>query len=355
MGSVLACPPADFEEHAAIILSMTEMLACSAPTAYQMFKPLVERMALIAIVNGEEQRRQAIAMLTDWGVPVEGIYFAYMPIGTWTRDFGPFFVRGQDRSVWVLDAEYRYEGRSNEDVVPRAIASLLRLPCRQVPLVLEGGNLLSNGWGLSLSTTALVDVNRMNGRNYDASQIRSIFNEYYGFTQTVLVEPLLSHRTLHVDMFTTFTAPDVVVVGACDPAEDKDSAKALDHNARLLSQSQTRGRRLRVERIPMPPYNGKCCRSYTNVIFANGALLVPSYPDVDQEIEELVLATYARLLPDWDLIRIDCGPMMFGGGALRCASAHVPAWLGQQFSDYRPPRRISAREPIGQWYLSNVR
>ena len=41
------------------------------------------------------------------------------------------------------------------------------VPRRRVPLALEGGNLLSNGRGLCLYTSALLDVNRMSGRRYD--------------------------------------------------------------------------------------------------------------------------------------------------------------------------------------------
>src|SRR3954447_19899972 len=217
------------------MLSVTELLACSAPTVYQILRAVVDRMAVIAIVRGEEQRRQAITLLTDWGVPAGGVYFVFMPVGTWTRDFAPSFVRCFDGTVMILDAEYRFEGRPNEDVVPKALAALLRLPRRHVPLVLDGGNLLSNGWGLALTTSALVEVNALAGRPYDAAQIRAFLDEYYGFSEVVMLEPLMSHRTLHVDMFATFTAPETVVVASCDPAIDAVGAAVLDHNADLLS------------------------------------------------------------------------------------------------------------------------
>ncbi|MDB5322283.1 MAG: Porphyromonas-type peptidyl-arginine deiminase [Phycisphaerales bacterium] len=332
-GHVSASPPGDFEEHAALIVGMTEMLALSAPTVYQLMRPLVDRIAIVAIVQGEEQRRQAITLLTDWGVPAGSIFFAFMPVGCWVRDFAPSFVRCFDGTVVTLEAEYRFEGRTNECVVPAALASLLRLPRRKVPLVLEGGNLLSNGWGLALTTSALLECNRLNGRHYTPEQAMGLLMEHYGFEQVAMLEPLIGYRTLHVDMFATFVGHDSVVVAACDPRVDPPSAGVLDRNAQRLGQIRTRGRALKVTRIPMPAYVPGRCRTYTNVIYANGLLLVPHYPDVDAGIEREVLATYRALLPDWKIQSVDCDALITGGGALRCCSAHVPMWLADRFRD----------------------
>src|SRR4030095_8841566 len=129
-------------------------------------------------------------------------------------------------------------------------------------------------------------------------------------------------RTLHVDMLATFVSADTVVVGACDPVADPKSAAVLNRNAEKLSQVMTRGRRMRVVRIPMPTYDGAVCRTYTNVIYANGKLLVPHYPEVDRGMEREVMASYAQVLPGWEIAQIDCSEMIRRGGGLRCLSTH---------------------------------
>lgn len=345
-GYVSAPPPGEFERHAALIVSLTELLAHSPQTVIEIVDGVIERVPLIAIVRGEEQRRHAITMLTDWGIPAHGVHFVFMPVGTWTRDFAPSFVRWWDGTTLICDHEYAFEGRANEDVVAAALAALLRVPRRRVPLVLEGGNLLSNGAGLGVSTTALVEVNRLHGRGYDATRVCELLGEHYGLSQVVLLEPLLGHRTLHVDNFVTFAGPDVAVVAAGDARRDPETAALLDRNAAALAQVRTRGGRpLRVERIPMPPYGGDACRSYTNVIYANGAVLVPHYPGVDGGLEREVLLSYGRLLPGWDVLQVDCGPLLQGQGGLRCLSAHVP-WLHDRFDEAGKPatrrRRVYA-------------
>ena len=325
-GWVSACPPGDFDPHAALVLSLTELLSAAPGTVVDLVRALVDRIAVVAVVQGEDQRRHAIVQLADWGLPVHRVHFLFMPVGTWARDFGPAFVRWSDGRVVVVDAEYPFTGRRNEDVVPAAMAGLLKLDRRRVPLALDGGNLLSNGRGLSLFTTALLDVNRMRGFDYDLPRVRALLSEYYGFSEPVALRPLLSHRTLHVDMFATFTGPDDVVIGRCDPRSEPAGAETLDRNAASLAGRPTRHGRLRVSRVPMPPYNGKFCRTYTNVIYANGRVLVPHYPDVDGGLEREAHGVYRSLLRGWDVVPIDCGDVIVGGGALRCLSAHVP-WL----------------------------
>jgi agmatine/peptidylarginine deiminase len=341
-GWVSACPPGEFERHAAVVLSLTEMLPASPKSVVAIVGALLDRVEVIAVVRGEEQRQQAIVLLADWGLPAHRVHFVFMPVGTWTRDFGPSFVRWSDGSVLIVDAGYAFAGRHNEDVVPTAMAALLNVKRRRVPLALDGGNLVGNGRGLALFTSALVEVNRMHGFDYDLPRVRALMSEYYGFSDPLPLEPLLSHRTLHVDMFCAFTGPDDVVVGWVDRRHDPKGAAALDRNAALLEGLPTRTGRLRVSRVPMPPYDGTSCRTYTNVIFANGRLLVPHYPGVDRGLERRAHATYAALLPDWDIVPVDCGDLITGGGALRCLSAHVP-WLYDRFQADRPD--VGRRQP----------
>jgi agmatine deiminase len=338
-GWVSACPPGEFEDHAALVVGLTDLLEHCPQAAVDLVDALADRIPLIAIVRGEEQRRQAIVLLTDWGVPAHRLHFVFMPVGSWMRDFAPSFVRWSDGRVWALDPQYPFASDNpTHDVVPAALASLLRVPRRPVPLALEGGNLLSNGWDLCVCTSALLDVNRHVGHEYGPGDLRSVLDQYYGFFRTVLLEPLLGHRTLHADMFVTFVRPDVVVVGACDARDDAAGAAVLDRNAAALKDATTRSRPLQVERIPMPPYRDGVCRTYTNVIYANGRLLVPHYPAVDPALERRAMETYERLLPGWELVQVNCRDVIRYGGGLRCLSSHVP-WLHDRFDPVDSPAR----------------
>ncbi len=50
---------------------------------------------------------------------------------------------------------------------------------------------------------------------------------------------------------------------------------------------------MQVVRIPMPSHKDGNWRTYTNVIYANGVVLVPQYPDADAELDRVALTSFA--------------------------------------------------------------
>jgi agmatine/peptidylarginine deiminase len=336
--SIYGCTPAEFEKQSAIILGCNELLPYHPQAMVDIVATLIERIPLVAIVDSEEQRKHLVTLLCDWGLPAHLLHFVSLPVkGMWVRDYGPSFVRCAQNGVVILDAEYLEVDRREDDNAPSELAALLRVPVTHVPMLIEGGNILGNGQGLCLTTSALMTRNRQRG--HTEADVRRMLNEYYGYDEVVVLRELLSEPTGHVDMFATFVAPDVVVVGQYAPKVDPVNADILDENARALSQVQTRTGPLKVVRIPMPTNRGSVWRTHTNVIFANDTLLVPTFGAADVDAEQKAFETYASLLPGWDVVGIEAGTLIKQRGALRCVSIHVP-WLEDRF----PSPKSAARE-----------
>src|SRR6266513_2514505 len=223
------CMPAEFEKQSAILLGCNELLPYHPRVLVELAAALIDKIALIALVEDEEQRKLLITLLCDWGLPAHLMHFISLPVkGMWVRDYGPGFVRKRDGSITILDAEYLEEDRPEDDKAPSELAALLRLPVCPVPLICEGGNILSNGQGLCLTTNSVVMRNMRHG--YTQEKINEILTKYYGFRQIVVLRPLLSEPTGHIDMFATFVSPNVVVVGQYDPDVDPVNADVLDYN-----------------------------------------------------------------------------------------------------------------------------
>ena len=70
-------------------------------------------------------------------------------------------------------------------------------------------------------------------------------------------------------------------------------------------------------------------RCYTNVIFANGVVIVPQFPDVDPKADWEAIELYSSLLPDWEVVGVDCSRLNLRNGALHCITANIPParWL----------------------------
>jgi agmatine/peptidylarginine deiminase len=313
--------PAEFEPQQALLIGGGALLNEIPDLLLEIMQRTSGRIGQIIMISDDEEYKLANLLIEDKNFDRDNLFFVEVTQDTmWVRDYGPVIVDCVGRGPVVMDALYDAD-RPNDDFVPEALAQLLDLPVDRVPLNIDGGNLLSNGSGLVITTTQMVDINLDLG--YDASAIIDIMKQMYGFDQLVILEPLIGEETGHVDMFATFTAPDTVVVGAYDRKYDPENAEILDRNASLLANTVFGDRPLKVVRIPMPPHEKGIWRTYTNVIYANGIVLVPVYSSYDASGRVRALNTFAKLLPGWEIYGIDSSRLIENDGALHCISMNL--------------------------------
>ncbi len=284
----------------------------------------VEGSIDVAVLTIDERQRQAAARyLSASGIATNQLRFWQAPCHTiWVRDYGPFVVKSFEGSgCETLNTDYRHSDSPSLNDVPIALNGQLGWPLVDTPILMENGNLLSNGAGLCVTTEKLFFDNTRNSepRSYVASQ----FREYMGAEQVVSLENLIGEPTGHVDMFMTFTAPDTVIVGAYSPAYDPENAAILDRNAQRLSELKTACGPLQVHRIPMPRRPDGRWRTFTNIVLANGVLIVPTFGEAFQGAEDRSLEVYRRVLPNWRIASIDCSDLAHGNGGLHCMTMNV--------------------------------
>ncbi len=342
--------PGEFERQGTIFLGCGELSVFFPEILADIVEAVRHRVDVAALVNNDEGRKAVSDILTSRGLPDDAVRYVEAAHDTmWVRDYGPLFVRRVDdgRAV-VVDADYERFSRPNDDNAPQAVASQLRLTAIKAPLSLEGGNLLSNGHGLCITTTTLLDRNRQRG--YSEEDVRRLLAEYFGATETLFLEPLSGEPTGHVDMFAVFTDPNTVVVGQYDPFVDPTNAAILERNAARLAQARGPQGPLRVVRVPMPPREGEQWRTYTNVVFANGLLLTPTYNSLDDAEERAAREIYRELLPGWRVTSIDVSDLIANGGALHCISMNAPRLVRWPTFPSSPRNRLTpvaaARVPV---------
>ena len=343
--------PAEFERQQALLLACHELLSEVPELFAEIVRETAGYVTVVALVSDMEEYRLARAILARYRVRGNHVRYITCPHNTmWSRDYGPFVVRHRDGTSAVIDAEYDFN-RGNDDLVPSQLARRLQLPLVQVAMRIEGGNLLGNGRGLYIATEELLHVNSERGLTEAAAA--EVLRGCFGATELVMLEPLVGEMTGHVDMFATFTSPHTVVVGSIDSQADPENAAILDRNAAKLADVRTPRGPLNVVRIPMGPHDDGVWRSYTNVIYANGLLLMPIYPGVDQAGQRQAMQTYARLLPGWRIVGLDVRALSELGGALHCISMNLgPATpprthhLDRRLRNLRPAKQIL---PAQRW------
>jgi agmatine/peptidylarginine deiminase len=291
-----------------------------------------ETMKVIILLPDQRTERRVEERLQQPSISDEAIRLIRLPVQSrWIRDCGPVGIIRPDRSLGLLDADF-VDGIANliphEDRFPRLLAAQLQTPTTRVPLTLQHGNFLSNGRGLCVLTDRVIADNQ--SRGYDAADITQIIKAFYGATQVVFLEPLQGESTGHVDMFATFTSADTIVVGEYPAQIEPINASVLNRNAEKLKLLEVADRRLTVRRIPMPPpvhtnFGAVFWPTYTNVVYANGVLLVPVYPGLDPAGATCALETYQQLLGEWTICPVNATSLIAQGGSLHCLTVNLPA------------------------------
>lgn len=324
-------PVSEFRQQAAIILGCHGEINSNPQLYVEIAKAIGGRTPLFGFVSTNEQAANGVDLLRRSGLPDEAIRFVVVPSDSiWIRDYSPFMVRRQDNSISLVDARYVPAGgqenvRVSDDEVASHFASMLGLPIRSMPILLDGGNLLSNGDGIVLSTALPILTNRRYG--YSADQVSDIICDMLGARLWGYVPPLEGEPTGHIDMFATILAKNILVLGEIDRRLDPVNSARLDLAAGNFKSMNSSLGPLQVTRIPMPPKVNNLWRSYTNVIMANGVLLMPSYSDVDREIEDKAEEIYRGLLPGWEIRRINCDTLVRRQGQLHCISYNLPKYI----------------------------
>jgi agmatine deiminase len=335
--------PADWEHADALLLSCDELVEHHPRAFIDLVAAARGSATLVGLVADTRRRRAARQLLLDAKLPPDSVRF--LPVRTrtmWVRDYGPLTVRGRGGAALLIDMEYpslqQMQSRSADDLVPVRLGRVLGLPVVSAPLRADGGNLLTNGEGLCVASTALLADNA--SRGYERPDVQRVLADCTGCRRVLFLEPLRGERTRHVDMFVCFLAVDRVVVARCDPALDAVNARRLDAAAAELTGLWTSRGPLKVHRVPMPPrWNGRW-RTYTNVLFAGSKLLVPTYSHVKPSLQREALDVYRRLLPGRTVVGVNADTLAGTNGSLHCIALNVPAsaleGLGEQDRSVAP-------------------
>lgn len=323
-------PAAEYKKQSAILIGCQNRIHVTPQLYVDIAKAIDGTVPLFGIVNNGAEAERGVKLMKNHGLPPEAMRFLVIPSDTmWIRDYAPIILRYEDDSVIMVDARYQTrvmrEARLKDEVMGVHLAHMLNLPLRSVPLLLEGGNMASNGDGIVATTMKTIQLNNFSGFTHE--QLKPMFEDYLGTQTVIALDALKDESTAHVDMFMTFLGKNVAVIAESNLPGDSDNVALLKNNVRLLSNLNTSMGPIKITRIPLPPKWGQDYRSYTNVIMANGVLLMPSYSDVDPELENRAASVYKSLLPNWKIKRINCDALVKEGGQLHCISYNIPHYV----------------------------
>ena len=324
--------PGEFEPQNAILLSVSDLMYQHNGVLTQIVEKTSRRVPLVILYNDEKQLVSTVELLDSLSCDLNHVSLYNLKLDTiWLRDFGPRIAESSQRTVSL---DFFYDGqRPLDDRFPTAWGQQANADINRVEWTLHGGNLLTNGKGLALASSRLFEDNFIAfpnptpGMDIEFERRKIVvdgFKKDCNINQLLILEPVQPEATKHVDMFAAFLAPDQVLLAQVEPRQDPANAKVLDYNAKLLEQVKVDGKPMRVERIPIPPRNGKYWSPYTNIILANNTVLMPVYDSDPPEIVRAAVSVYQKLLPGFHVETVDMTSMQKLEGALHCMSVNVP-------------------------------
>jgi len=289
------------------------------------------------------------SFLSSNGVDMTKVEFLDAPSNTiWIRDYAGNTVYTndvEDRAIvdWIYNRP-----RPLDNDMPVAHANYVDVPIYRTnsgtnDLVNTGGNFMSDGLGTAFASKLVLVENGVNNpfgvSVKTEAQIDAIMFQYQGITNYIKLDQVPFDAIDHIDMQMKLLDEQTILVSRYPPgvADGPQIEANIDY---ITSNYQTPfGTDYKIAWIDAPPSEsglypdaGGHYRTYTNSVFVNGTVIVPTYrPEVDVP----ALAYYEELLPGYTIVGIDVDNpgqnLISQGGAIHCITHAIgvpdPLWI----------------------------
>jgi len=277
-----------------------------------------EDVMVTTIVGSSSQQTQAINAYTSGGVNMSNTQFIIAPTNSiWTRDYGPWFIFA-DNEIGIVDHIYN-RPRPYDDVIPQVIGAQWSIDVYGMDLIHTGGNHMSDGLRMSMSTRLVYNENP----SKTPAEIDSIMYAYLGNDYTVhgYIESGGIH---HIDCWAKFLGPSTVLVK--DVSQGHPSYHLLNQRADSLAQQVSAwGVPYNVIRVYCPTGT-----AYTNSLILNDKVLVPIFGSY---YDSTALQVYRDAMPGYEVLGFTGS--WYDNDAIHCRTMGVPD-MEMLFADHDP-------------------
>ncbi|MCX6668172.1 MAG: agmatine deiminase family protein [Euryarchaeota archaeon] len=275
--------PAEFEPMQGVLISYEFGISINV------IKEMAEDVNVVTIVASVSEKSIVQSLYQSNGINLSHCSFLIAPTNSWwTRDYGPWFIFNGNDEQGVVDFTYN-RPRPQDDVIPGAYATNQSLPLYFMPLVTAGGNYMTDGQGIAVSTTLVWEENP----GHTPEEINQTVSDYLGI-HTYYVYPDVNGEYIeHIDCWGKYLAPDVIMIRQVLPSDSQydEIEAAVDY---FESQTSCYGTPYNVARVYTP--NDE---PYTNSLILNNKVLVPI---MGGQWDDDAIASYQVAMPGYEVL-----------------------------------------------------
>jgi agmatine deiminase len=267
--------------------------------------------------------------LNSNGVTPTRVKYVIAPYNSiWSRDYGQWNIYTHDVDTLALIDWIYNRPRPKDDTVPSSIARYAALPIYATTtppynLIATGGNFMCDGFGTGFSSNLIVDENP----GLPTTQIDDIMQQFMGIDRYIKFPTLPYDDIHHIDMHMKLLDEETLLVGQYPTGVSDGPQIEANLQYILANYNSVFGTPYKVIRMPMPPdaqgrypSNNGDYRTYTNAVFVNKTVLVPSY---QQQYDTTAQRIWQAALPGYKIQMINCNSIITALGALHCITKEV--------------------------------
>jgi len=311
---------AEFESIGAVVLSFPVYYPPGWKIHAEFIRQITSQAAAFVIVPNLYWQKAVMLYLSWRNIITSPLkFFHFLTDDVWTRDYGPTGVLfgKEQRPAFIWNPYYiRAQNYYKFDAEATAALSMsLDIPAYRLPMVIDGGNILTDGKGTMIMFESVLDVNP----DIDRPKLEKIVRDYFGCTRLITFPACRGDITGHIDMAAKFINEDTLMVSRAAKAFKwhEDFEKIAEHLGQCKSVN---GKDYTIVRVPMPQTKraSKNVWTYINSLTLNKKVIVPTFgvPEDDQALE-----IYRSSMPDYEIVGIDFHH--YPVGSVHCQSKEI--------------------------------
>ena len=341
--------PAEWEPQRGVLLTWpheaTDWLYCldEITETFIQLADAITKVAQLTIATPEPE--VVAAMLDSRLTPGQKAHIAYCHCptnDTWARDHGPISLvagttqeEAQKYDPLRLDFQFNGWGEKFPADLDNAITSHMMqqrlisgVTESHLDFVLEGGSIETDGRGTVFTTTACLMAPHRN-QPLTKEQIDKRLRQMLSADRIVWLDhgQLIGDDTDgHIDTIVRPCAYDTLLYIRCDNPNDEhyEEFKALEEQLKGLRTAEDKPYKLMPLPFPDPIYydGERLPATYANFLIINGAVLVPTYGQPENDAK--ALETLQKAFPDREMVPIDSTIITRQHGSIHCCTMQIP-------------------------------